>query len=201
MATTSNADGDDAASLSFRRCWDWVTARPADYSALDDSQSHQSSSASKLKAAPVRTASAFKLKAEASLQAKGLEIAIAASEELVLNADPSAHIIAVLHYEHQHTVRWSGTLRHSTSADTLPAGACNLYTYPSVHAEGLPKAVEVSGAMLNALKSLVTRLVMTPPSEAGHADVLCLPDSSGACILHGLLIANHDESVELALES
>ena len=102
----------------------------------------------------------------------------------------------------QHTVRWTHKLGLPSGKSTshVEPGTCNLYHYPTVTFadEGLEQ--ELDGDCLEVLMHLILSLTALPPSSDATADSMRVPDESGAFLVHGLLIANTDASVGLALK-
>ena len=100
----------------------------------------------------------------------------------VVGGPDGAPVPVVFTYGGQHTIAWDVEL------SALPPGSCNLYTFPSVGGN------ELTDAPLAALSALVIGLC-----DAPEADVMSIPDSSGARLFHGLLIANNPPAINLCL--
>ena len=104
----------------------------------------------------------------------------------------------------QHTLRWAaiemrlldGALQpvHSTDCNiSLPAGECNLYTFPSVKIDGADAIL--GGDDLDALTEMILALATDPAT----ADLMLTPDCVGAYPIHALLVANTEASLGLAM--
>ena len=104
----------------------------------------------------------------------------------------------------QHTLRWAaiemqlldGALQpvHSTDCNiSLPAGECNLYTFPSVKIDGADAILD--GDDLDALTEMILALATDPAT----ADLMLTPDCVGAYPIHALLVANTEASLGLAM--
>jgi len=110
-----------------------------------------------------------------------------APEEKVLDADvlvDGKRVPIKLAYGEQHTV-------------TTARGECNLYQYPTITRAGKTETLE-EGAELEDLHASVKALCTQ--TESSKKDPAQIPDKVGAYLLHGLLIANTDDAVELVLD-
>lgn len=102
-----------------------------------------------------------------------------------------------LGYGGQHTLRWD------SAVERLPPGTCNLYAFPSYTPAASSDPVVASGSELATLRSLVRGLATAKAVEAragDPSDAMKVADSSGARLVHGLLIANNADAVTLAVE-
>ena len=104
----------------------------------------------------------------------------------------------------QHTLRWAavemrlldGALQPVHSKDcnmSLPAGECNLYTFPLVRMDGADALLD--GDELHALTELILALATDPAT----AEMMLTPDCVGAYPIHALLVANTEASLALAM--
>ena len=104
----------------------------------------------------------------------------------------------------QHTLRWAavemrlldGALQPVHSKDcnmSLPAGECNLYTFPLVRMDGADALLD--GDELHALTELILALATDPAT----AEMMLTPDCVGAYPIHALLVANTEASLGLAM--
>ena len=141
------------------------------------------------------------------VSAKTIERQVATSKELRAVSKPSAtHLPVQLHFAEQHTVSWEHALMGEESADgendllfDLPPGECNLYQFPHVKIASSGADIVLSGSQLECLKALIRGLASSG-SSSSSTDPMLVPDSSGAFVLHGLLIANTDAAVSLAID-
>jgi len=96
----------------------------------------------------------------------------------------------------QCTLKW-GLIEMRMSEGTLPiklpAGECNLYTFPAAVLDGSPTTL--SGPHLDALGELLVALAIDPST----ADMMLTPDAVGAYPIHALLVANTEQSLKLAM--
>ena len=110
----------------------------------------------------------------------------------------------ILDVSGQHTLRWvavemrlfDGALQPVHSKDcniSLPAGECNLYTFPSVKIDGADTILD--GDDLDALTEMILALATDP----GTAEMMLTPDCVGAYPIHALLVANTEASLGLAM--
>lgn len=118
------------------------------------------------------------------------------------NKSPAVRIM--LDVSGQHTLRWAavemrlvdGALQpvHSKECNmSLPAGECNLYTFPLVRMDGADALLD--GDELHALTELILALATDPAT----AEMMLTPDCVGAYPIHALLVANTEASLGLAM--
>lgn len=100
----------------------------------------------------------------------------------------------------QHTLSWpkmSLQLNGSNGLTHMPAGECNMYTFPRIKCEASPAEGEVAAGGRLA----VLRLMMQQIASADEYDVLRdLTDSAGAHFIHGVCVANSPESLDLLVD-
>ena len=93
----------------------------------------------------------------------------------------------------QHTLKWDGPLGR------LPPGQINLLDWPRAMLKytpsGEPTEQKLEGAALETLEHVVLGLCSDHPDEFAKQN-----DFLGACPLHVLLLANTDESIDLAMQ-
>ena len=76
---------------------------------------------------------------------------------------------------------------------SLPAGSCNLYTYPLVASAEFPKGERPSASGLRLLRQIVFQLI--------HQTSACdRPDEVGAFAIHALVVCNNPDSLALAMD-
>ena len=99
------------------------------------------------------------------------------------------------HFREQHTIEWRVVGIDTDDELVLPSGSCNLYRYPDVLPLGVLSngAEPLEGAALHELNRLIVGLAIDEPSFMEVAD------GSGALPFLGLLVANTDAAVALAL--
>lgn len=139
---------------------------------------------------------------DASEKATSVEVDVPTNQRLASVARPGSSVVRVkLDFSGQHTISWSESLcAPSGAADQLPAGECNLYRFPTVSLANGEGEVDAQGVRLAILREIITGLCLAGgPSSDATSDAALVPDASGAYLMHGLLIANSDEAVGLAL--
>ena len=99
-----------------------------------------------------------------------------------------------LQYAEQHTLVWAQPLKTSTA--TVPAAELNLYMFPQIKSSGTEYFIEDEEELM-----LLTQMMLELAGKgSSHGpDPMLVSDSSGAFLLHGLLIANTDAAVSLVL--
>ena len=108
--------------------------------------------------------------------------------------EPS-QITVVLDTSGQHTLSWNTSfgLAEADLKSTLPAGSCNLYLFPQVQRGGEmgeEAQIDPSPEQLCALRLLIIKMCSC---ELGWK-----PDQVGAFAMHAIVVANTDQSVDLA---
>jgi hypothetical protein len=104
---------------------------------------------------------------------------------------------ATLEVSGQHTLQWPA---FSSPKGKLPAGKCCVYIFPLIcfRDERSPSGYGDLKPLADQELDLFSEMLLAITQDC--PDMLITPDASGASLLHGLLISNHDDAVAIAMD-